>query len=90
MIYNPSNDPDYCPEDDDSSFDPDWDDDNYPIDGVGFADPGGDSALRAATEDNPRDQACPNCGGENLLTRIDVQRGYQCNGCADAVERGDY
>lgn len=58
------------------------------IDGVGFADPGGHSALRAATHDNPRDQPCPTCGMENVLTRLDVRRGYQCDRCADAVERG--
>lgn len=56
------------------------------IDGVGFADPGGRSSLRAATEDNPRDQPCPTCGRENVLTRIDKQRGYQCNSCADNAE----
>jgi hypothetical protein len=56
------------------------------IDGVGFADPGGRSALRAETEDNPRDQHCPTCGAENVLTRIDVQRHYQCNSCADRAE----
>lgn len=65
------------------------DDDEDPlIDGVGFADPGGRSALRAATPDNPRDQACPNCGRRNVLTRIDRARGYQCDRCADALERG--
>lgn len=63
-------------------------DDDYPIDGVGFADPGGRSALRAATKNNPRDQPCPNCGAENVLTRIDRARGYQCNRCADQEERG--
>ncbi len=56
------------------------------IDGVGFADPGGRSALRASTPDNPRDQPCPSCGAENVLTRIDAKRGYQCDGCADAAE----
>jgi hypothetical protein len=64
------------------------------IDGVGFADPGGRSALRAATVDNPRIYPCPNCGKSNRLTRIDVQRGYQCDACADRVEGcyvgGDY
>jgi len=63
-----------------------WDDDL--IDGVGFADPGGNSALRAATRGNPRNLPCPTCGEPNRLTPIDVQRGYQCNSCADAVERG--
>jgi len=56
------------------------------IDGVGFADPGGNSALRAATKNNPRDRACPQCGAKNVLTRIDVQRHYVCNACADAAE----
>ena len=36
-------------------------DDEFLIDGVGFADPGGRSALRAETPDNPRDQPCPTC-----------------------------
>lgn len=62
--------------------------DDFLIDGVGFAEPGGGSALRAATKDNPRDQPCPNCGAKNVLTRIDVQRSYQCNRCAEADERG--
>ena len=56
------------------------------IDGVGFADPGGNSALRAETTDNPRDRSCPTCGRENVLTRIDEQRSYQCDSCADALE----
>ncbi len=51
-----------------------------------FADPGGRSALRAATPDNPRNQPCPNCGAENVLTPADVVLGYQCNRCADAAE----
>lgn len=54
--------------------------------GVGFADPGGRSALRRATKGNPRDQPCPTCGAEDVLTRIDVQHGYQCDSCADAAE----
>lgn len=62
-------------------------DEDYPIDGVGFADPGGNSALRAATPDNPRDQPCPNCGAEDVLTRIDVLRHYCCDSCADSRER---
>lgn len=56
------------------------------IDGVGFADPGGRSALRAATPDNPRDQPCPTCHAPNALTAKDVARHYQCDGCADALE----
>jgi hypothetical protein len=65
-----------------------YDDEDYLIDGVGFADPGGRSALRAGTPDNPRDRPCPTCGQENVLTRIDVSRGYQCNSCADRAEMG--
>lgn len=62
--------------------------DNYEIDGVGFADPGGKSALRAATKDNPRNLSCPNCGEPNRLTPIDQQQGYQCDTCADQIEMG--
>lgn len=54
-----------------------------------FADPGGNSALRAATPSNPRNLPCPNCGGENLLTPADAAKGYQCDGCADRAE-GNY
>jgi hypothetical protein len=60
------------------------------IDGVGFADPNGRSALRAATKDNPRDQACPTCKAPNVLTRIDRKRGYQCDACADRDEGFGY
>lgn len=67
----------------------DWyDDEDYLIDGVGFADPGGNSALRAATKNNPRNLPCPTCGWPNRLTPIDRARGYQCDSCADAQERG--
>jgi hypothetical protein len=66
-------------------------DSNYLIDGVGFAEPGGRSALRAATKNNPRNLPCPTCGRPNRLTPIDVARGYQCDSCADRAERGlDY
>jgi hypothetical protein len=65
--------------------------DDYQIDGVGFADPGGNSALRAATEDNPRNLPCPKCRTKNVLTPIDKAHGYVCNACADRAERGyDY
>lgn len=78
-----------------------WDEDDFDedsrddwedlIDGVGFADPGGNSALRAETPDNPRIHPCPTCGAPNRLTPIDVARGYQCDRCADRAERGlDY
>lgn len=59
-----------------------------PIDGVGFANPGGNSALRAATPSNPRNLPCPNCGEPDRLTPIDKARGYQCDACADRAERG--
>ena len=30
------------------------------------------------------------CHTPNMLTRIDKARGYQCDRCADALERGGY
>ena len=51
-----------------------------------FADPGGNSALRAASKNNPRNLSCPQCGAENVLTPADAQRGYCCNRCADMAE----
>ena len=56
------------------------------IDGVGFADPGGTSALRAATRSNPRNLPCPTCKEPNMLTPADRRAGYQCDACADAAE----
>lgn len=53
-----------------------------------FADPGGDSALHAASRDNPRDRTCPNCDEPNRLTRLDVVAGYQCDVCAKELEMG--
>ncbi len=55
---------------------------------IRFSEPGGKSALRAATKRNPRNMACPTCGQPNKLTGADVAQGYQCNGCAEADERG--
>lgn len=55
-----------------------------------FADPGGDSALRAATASNPRNLPCPNCGERNRLTPADRARGYQCDSCARSAENGGY
>jgi hypothetical protein len=46
------------------------------------------SALRAASESNPRNLPCPTCGGANRLTPKDKALGYQCDSCADAAERG--
>lgn len=54
--------------------------------GYGFADPGGNSALRAASKGNPRNRPCPTCGRKNMLTPRDVQLHYQCDRCADAAE----
>jgi hypothetical protein len=70
----------------------DNDEDHYDrIDGVGFADEGGGSALRAATRDNPRNLPCPKCGAEDVLTPIDRAHHYVCDRCADAAEKGyDY
>jgi hypothetical protein len=59
-------------------------------DRIEFANPGGNSALRAANARNPRIHPCPNCGGKNRLTPADVARGYQCDPCADRDERGGY
>lgn len=64
----------------------DYDDEHDLIDGVGFADPGGNSALRAATKNNPRNLPCPQCGAANRLTPADVRRHYVCDQCADAAE----
>jgi hypothetical protein len=58
----------------------DWDD--------MFEDPGGRSALRRATADNPRIHPCPSCGEPYRLTGKDVALGYQCNSCADRDEQG--
>lgn len=53
---------------------------------IQFADPGGKSALRAASKSNPRNLPCPNCGAENRLTPEDRALGYQCDSCADRAE----
>ncbi len=68
----------------DSEYHGDFEDDD-------FADPGGASALRAATKDNPRIHPCPTCGVEDRLTPKDVALGYQCDPCANRAEMGfDY
>lgn len=67
----------------DDEYDPGLDDD-FSM----FADPGGKSALRAETADNPRIHPCPSCGVEDVLTPADVALGYQCNACADRAEQG--
>jgi hypothetical protein len=72
---------------DDEGYDPEdrWDEED---EGIQFADPGGKSALRAATPDNPRIHPCPTCGAENTLTPADVALSYQCDRCADQAEMG--
>lgn len=60
-------------------------DDDY---GIDFADPGGNSALRAASASNPRNLPCPTCGEADRLTAADKARGYQCDSCADQAEMG--
>ena len=52
---------------------------------LNFHDPGGNSALRAGKREYP----CPTCGRPNQLTIEDVERGYQCDYCANALE-GDF
>ena len=71
------------PEDDDN--DCSWPDDED--DRSMFAEPGGTSALRAASPSNPRNLPCPNCGEPNRLTPADRALSYQCNTCADKAER---
>jgi hypothetical protein len=62
----------------------DMDDDQY--NRRVFADPGGRSALRAASRSNPRNLPCPTCGEPNKLTPKDRALGYQCDACADSAE----
>ena len=52
-----------------------------------FADPGGNSALRAARKGNPRNLPCPTCKKKNRLTPEDRARGYQCDECAADEQR---
>ena len=66
----------------------DYDDDDD--DRIIFADPGGRSALRAATTTNPRSLPCPTCGRPNMLTPRDRVLGYQCDRCADTLEGGGW
>lgn len=69
-----------------------WDDGNDgPLaDGTSFADPGGRSALRAATRTNPRNLPCPECSTPNVLTPADVACGYRCDRCAERAEGGGW
>lgn len=67
-----------------------YDDEDDLIDGVGFSDPGGRSALRAETETNPRIHPCPQCNRKNVLTTLDVSHKYVCDICADRNESGGW
>jgi hypothetical protein len=51
-----------------------------------FQDPGGNSSLRRATENNPRNLPCGQCGEPDRLTPKDVRLHYVCDECADAAE----
>lgn len=55
-----------------------------------FRDPGGRSALRAASTRNPRNLPCPTCKEPNRLTPADRVAGYQCDSCADRTEGGGW
>lgn len=57
---------------------------------IDFAEPGGESSLRAATDSDPRDQPCPDCDKPNRLTSQDVALGYCCNSCAKINEGWGY
>lgn len=54
-----------------------------------FQDPGGRSALRKSTKNNPRKYPCPTCGRKNMLTAKDIRLGYQCDVCADGCSFED-
>jgi hypothetical protein len=66
----------------------DYGDDDADFERIVFRDPGGKSALRAASKTNPRNLPCPTCGEPNRLTPADRARGYQCDACAEQSERG--
>lgn len=85
MIYREDDWEEDYPEDEDYDYDYDGEDE-----GIQFADPGGNSSLRAASASNPRNLPCPNCEEPNRLTPQDRAAGYQCNSCADQAERGGY
>ncbi len=87
---DPDNETSDCDEDYDyegERYDDDYD--GY-LDNCEFADPGGRSALRAATEDNPRNLPCPSCRRPNRLTPKDKKLEYICDTCADTVESGGF
>lgn len=66
-----------------------WGDDYFEDDDRSmFADPHGNSALRAASKSNPRNLPCPTCKQPDRLTPKDKALGYQCDTCADHDEGG--
>ncbi len=75
-------------EDPDRGADPDETDEEYAR--RVFANPGGNSSLRAAGPGNPRDLPCPTCKRPNMLTPADRRLGYQCDSCADQAEGPGY
>lgn len=80
---------DGCFEGEEDEYEDECDDGDPPDDyefEIDFADPGGWSALRAATPTNPRNLPCPTCHEPDKLTPADVALGYQCDDCADAAE----
>ncbi len=64
-----------------------YEDEDLP-DFIGFEDPGGVSALRRETADNPRNLPCPTCGEPDRITPKDRALRYQCDACAEAAEYG--
>jgi hypothetical protein len=72
----------------DDDYGDDYEERDFDGSDLSFADPGGRSALRAATKDNPRNLPCPDCGSPNRLTPKDRALGYCCDSCADRNERG--
>lgn len=58
--------------------------DDFEMPDYSFRDPGGNSALRNGARIHP----CPTCGRPNMLSEADKRLGYQCDYCADELERG--
>lgn len=80
---------DHDHEDYDSDHD-EYDHDDYDDYDCDFADPGGNSALRAETPTNPRNLPCPQCKQQNVLTPKDIALHYICDDCADRAEGHGY
>lgn len=65
----------------------DCDDSSDDYDDDDFADPYGMSALRAENVFSLRNFPCPTCGRDNMLTSRDRNLGYQCDICAEEIEK---